>query len=87
MLKLVQHIARSSPHLYAVTSLDKLVVAAYQPIEFRREALHIRFDAMREEWNFEYFAMPYQPSEFVRKYERDQGVEKFSAFSKMINWL
>jgi len=45
--KLIQSIKSSglTDRLYAYTSMDKLVVSIYDPIEWNREALHITFDS------------------------------------------
>lgn len=69
MLKLVQHIISSgaSSRLFAFTSLDKLKVSNYEPLE-GTEVLHIHFDRQEQVFCFEYYATqgPLQP-EFSRQ--------------------
>ncbi|WP_375437722.1 hypothetical protein [uncultured Hymenobacter sp.] len=88
LLDLVQKIKSSplSTKLYAFTSLDRLVVSIYPDIEWERETLHVLFDQHRQEWEFKYFAKPYQKPEFVRQYPADAGKEKFDQFINMIRW-
>lgn len=88
LIELVRHIKSSgmSNRLYGSTSMDKLVVSIYEEIEYRKESLHITFNLDKKEWNFEYFAQPFQEPEFIRTYSIDKGIEKFDNFIKMINW-
>ncbi|MEP6901688.1 MAG: hypothetical protein ABJA66_08060 [Actinomycetota bacterium] len=86
--KLAQHINSSelSERLFAYTSMDKLVVSIYNPIEWNREALHITFDQHIQNWTFEYYTKPFQKTEFIRHYPAEKGIEKFDKFIKMIKW-
>lgn len=86
--KLVKHIISSklSERLFAFTSMDKLVVANYEPIEMNKDTLHITFHSDEQKWTFEYFASPLKKAEFVRIYPTDKGIEKFENFIKMIGW-
>lgn len=88
MHELVKHIRKSdfARRLFGSTSMDKLVVSIYDPIDYRKEALHINFDIYNDKWHFYYFAMPFQDPEFVRTYPADKGIEKFDNFIKMIRW-
>jgi hypothetical protein len=88
LLELVRHIMNSElkDRLYGLTSMDKLVISIYDPIDFWKEALHITFDLLNRKWNFEYKAMPFQDPEFVRTYNEEEGIEKFDNFIKMIKW-
>lgn len=88
MIELVKHIRHTglADRLYGSTSLDKLVVSIYEQIDYRREALHIKYDLNHETWNFNYYAMPFQNAEFVRTYSADKGIEKFDNIIKMIRW-
>lgn len=88
LIELVRHIKSSglSNRLFGSTSMDKLVVSIYEELDHRKEALHITFNLDKDEWNFEYFALPFQEPEFVRTYSADKGIEKFDNFIKMINW-
>ena len=70
--------------LFAYTSVHKLVISIYENIEWNREALHIEFDAGTRKWFFEYYPKPFEPVEFKRKYEEEQGIQKFE---KIINYL
>lgn len=88
LIELVRHIKDSklSDRLFGSTSMDKLVVSIYEELDYRKETLHITFNLDKNEWHFEYFAMPFQEPEFVRTYSADKGIEKFDNFIKMINW-
>ena len=88
MSGLIQHIIASklTNRLYAIISLDRLVISVNNPVEMDRESLHVKFDKHAEKWNFTYYSIPYKEPEFVRTYERSAGVEKFNSFLKMINW-
>jgi hypothetical protein len=88
MIELVQHIRQSglADRLYGSTSMDKLVVSIYDPIDYRKEALHINFDLDNNKWYFNYYAMPFQDPEFARTYSAKKGIEKFDKFVSMIRW-
>ncbi|GGF24266.1 hypothetical protein [Hymenobacter cavernae] len=88
LIELVKHIRKSglSERLFGSTSMDKLVVSIYDPIDYRKEALHITYDLDKNSWTFNYFALPFQDPEFVRTYSGEMGIEKFDKFIKMINW-
>ncbi|MFN0213382.1 MAG: hypothetical protein ACKVT2_03935 [Saprospiraceae bacterium] len=88
MLELVQHIKNStlSNRIFGSTSMDKLVVSIYDPIEYEKESLHVIFDLHSNKWHFKYFAMPFQSPEFVRIYDSEKGIEKFDNFINMIKW-
>ena len=88
LLELVRHIQSSDlkDRLFGSTSMDRLVISTYDPIDYRKEALHITFDLLNREWHFEYIAMPFQEPEFVRTYGEEKGIEKFESFIKMIKW-
>ena len=85
---LIRHIRHSGldKRLFAYSSLDKLVVSIYESIEWNREVLHITFDKMSQQWQFVYYAMPFQKPEFERQYPLEKGIEKFDKFIKMIRW-
>jgi hypothetical protein len=85
---LVKHIKMSglSQRLFGYTSMDKLVVGIYNPMEWNREALHIEFDVEGQKWWFKYYPKPNEPVEFERQCSADKGIEKFDNFIKMINW-
>jgi hypothetical protein len=86
--ELVRHIKNSglSNRLYGLTSMNKLVIGIYDPIEWDRETLHVTFDITKNEWHFVYYSVPFQPAEFIRTYSFDKGIEKFDSFIKMIGW-
>ncbi|WP_299363166.1 hypothetical protein [Winogradskyella sp.] len=88
LLELVRHIKNSDlkDRLFGSTSMDKLVISIYDPIDYRKEALHITFDLQGRTWNFEYISKPFQTSEFVRTYDEVKGIEKFDNFINMIKW-
>lgn len=88
MLSLIQHIRTSNlaDRLFAIISLDKLVISIYNPLEMDRESLHVKFDVSLEKWNFTYYSIPFKEPEFIRTYERNAGLQKFDSFIKMKNW-
>ena len=88
MVDLVKHIinSRLSDRLFAYTSLDKLIVGIYDPLEPHRETLHIKFDGNTQKWLFEYYPKPFEPVEFQREYSFDKGIEKLEGFLKLIKW-
>ena len=88
MVILVKHIRASdlSRRLFATTSLDKLIISIYDPIEKFTEALHIDYDYNSQKFIFEYYAKPFKDAEFIRKYPVNVGVEKFDKFIGMIKW-
>ena len=88
LLELVRHIKNSdlSQKLFGSTSMDKLVVSIYDPLDYRKESLHITFDLFDKKWKFLYYAKPFGEAEFVRTYDEDKGIEKFDNFIKMIKW-
>lgn len=85
LLHLVRHIiaTKLSDRLFAFTSMDKLMVGIYDPMEWNREALHIEFDGQTEKWLFKYHPKPNEPVEFERQYSAHKGIEKFDNFIKM----
>lgn len=88
LLELVRHIKNSdlNERLFGSTSMDKLVISIYDPIDYRQEALHITFDLWSRKWHFEYVAAPFRESEFVRTYDEEKGIEKFDQFVNLIRW-
>ena len=88
MHELVLHI-KSSPYsnrLFGTTSLDKLILSIYNPIDPFKESLHISLDRNENLWSFQYFAIPFKEPEFKRTYDADKGIEKLDSFIKMIGW-
>jgi hypothetical protein len=52
------------PHkVFACTSLDKLIISVYNPIELWREAVHIQYNREKESRDFKYYPLPYQEPE------------------------
>jgi len=88
MIELIRYIKNSelSKRLYGSTSMDKLVISIYNPIDYRKESLHIFFNLDTKKWRFEYFAMPYQKAEFARNYPEEKGIEKLNKFIESIGW-
>lgn len=86
--KLVGHIIDSgySQRLNACTSVDRLLISIYDPIEYNRETLHVSFDRVSQRWSFNYYAKPFQQADFSRNYSSEHGIEKFDNFIKMIAW-
>ena len=87
-VELIKHIksASYSARLFACTSLDRLWVSIYNPIELGREQLCIEFDIEKQFWKFTYYSIPNKRPTFVRQYPKDKGLEKFDNFIKMIRW-
>ena len=75
-----------SERLFAITSLDKLVISIYEVIDFHKEALHISFDRENLQWHFDYYAVPYKPPEFAKIYAEDKAIEKLDNFIRIIGW-
>ena len=89
MIDLVKHISTSySDRLFGCISLDKLIVSIYEEIDWRAEALHIKFEQGTKQFHFSYYGghTETKQPEWRRIYEADLGVEKFDQFVKMINW-
>lgn len=88
LIELVRHIRNSglALRLFGSTSMDKLVISIYDPLDYYKEALHIRFDLDIRKWQFEYFAIPYQAPEFVRTYDEELGIKKLDKFISSISW-
>jgi hypothetical protein len=88
LLELVRHIKTTGlkDRLFAYTSMDKLVVSIYDPVEWNREALHIEFDRQNQQWDFKYISRPNEKLEFERKYDAALGIEKFEKFVSTIKW-
>ncbi len=86
--ELVRHIRRLGldQRLFGYSSMGKLVVSIYEPIEWNREALHITFNFATQKWYFAYYALPFREPEFERGYPAEQGIEKFDSFIEMIKW-
>ena len=88
MLQLVRQIKNLdlSKRIFGSTSMDKLVIGNCDPLDYRKEALHITFDLDKRLWHFEYKEQPYQAPKFVRDYPEQAGLEKFDNFINMIRW-
>jgi hypothetical protein len=88
LLSLVRHIKSTGlqHRLFAYTSLDKLIVSVYNPIQSNKEALHIEFDRQNQRWDFKYRSTSNEKPEFERHYNADLGIEKFDKFVSMIKW-
>jgi len=88
MLKLVRYIKSSGleKRIYAYTSMHKLVVGIYEKIEWNSEAIHIEFDISSRKWHFKYQPKPNEPIEFERKYNEEQGLNKFQNIINYLNW-
>lgn len=93
MLELIRHIRNTSliNRLYGSTSMDKLVVSIYDPLDYRNESLHITFDLNSNKWLFEYWAKPssgleHNKPEYTRVYDALFGIDKFDDFIRMMKW-
>jgi hypothetical protein len=85
---LINHIITTevSKRIFAYTSMNKLIISIYNPIEWNREALHIEFDIYTQKWSFKYFPKPNEEEEFVRQYPLEVGIQKFDQFIGMVKW-
>jgi hypothetical protein len=89
MILLVQYIRNDcnlNQKLFACTSLDKLVIGIYNPVELDREALHIHYEKEKKLWNFKYYPYPYHDIEHERNYPGELLVEKFQSYTDMLKW-
>lgn len=88
MVDLIRHITGTKLHerLFAYTSLDTLAISIYNPIEFGRETLRIKFNGDLQQWHFAYLPKPLESAEFERTYAADKGIEKFDNFIRMMKW-
>ena len=89
MQKLVQYIREEtslSERLFACTSMHKLVLSIYNPIEWNRETLHINFDSLDRKWYFEYNPKPFRPTELNKVYPEELGLQKFQKFIQILKW-
>ena len=89
ILPLIEYIKTTddlSKKLFACTSVDKLIISIYNPIELNREALHIWFDKDKKLWNFEYHAYPFQPVEHERNYPGDVLIDQFQHYINLLKW-
>ena len=86
--ELVRHIKATglAQRLFGTTSMNKLIIGIYDPIEWDRETLHVTFDTDQNKWHFVYHSLPTHPPQFVRTYPAEKGIEKFDSFLKMIRW-
>ena len=87
-VELVNHILKSEIHnrIYAVSSMNKIIISVYELIDFQREALHISLNPASHKLSFTYFSKPNIDPEFERCYDVKDGVPKFDQFVEMLNW-
>ncbi|RVD61407.1 hypothetical protein EN828_16005 [Mesorhizobium sp. M2D.F.Ca.ET.185.01.1.1] len=88
IVDLIRHIrlAYAEGRIHATTSMHTLVVSVNNPIELNRENLRVDYHFGSREWAFGYFSKPFKPAEFVRRYPKPLGIEKFDSFVTMIGW-
>ncbi len=72
--------------LFGCTSLDKLVISIYNPIDKHRESMHIQFDNTNQLWVFEYYPAPNYPVEHTRAYPGNMLLEKFKDYINELKW-
>lgn len=87
-VELVNHILDSEiqNRIYAVSSMNRIILSVYEQIDFHRDALHISLDPTSHKLSFTYFSKPNIDPEFVRSYDEKDGITKFDQFVKMLNW-
>lgn len=89
IIPLIQHIKNTDflrRKLFACTSLDKLIISIYNPIELTREAIHIKYHKDKKLWTFKYHPHPYQEVEHERDYPGELLVEKFLSYVDTLKW-
>jgi hypothetical protein len=79
MLSLVRHIieTRLANRLFAATSLDRLLISIYSPIEWNRGVLEIQYSDDTKRLYFRYFPKSFEPIVFERYYDTTEGIENF----------
>jgi hypothetical protein len=86
VIQFVKNDGQLQNKLYACTSLDKLIISIYNPIEIWRETLHIEYDKGKELWNFKYYTVPYHKPEHERNYAGEILIEKFKKYIDTLKW-
>jgi hypothetical protein len=88
MAMLIKHIISSglNKRVFGISSLDRIVISIYDPIQFDRESLHIAFDTVTQTWCFKYFSMPFKEAEWTRTYPKELGILKFDALIGLLRW-
>jgi hypothetical protein len=87
MLNLVCYIQENdfSSRLFAYTSVTRLIVSIYNPIEHNTEALHIEYNQVLKNFSFTYYSKRFEKP-FSRVYPEDVIENKFGAFIRLIRW-
>lgn len=86
MIHFIKADAQLSNKLFACTSLDKLIISIYNPIELWREAIHIQYNKEKELWNFRYYPQPHHEPEHERNYPGNLLFDKFRDFVHILGW-
>ncbi|QKG53627.1 hypothetical protein [Hymenobacter sp. BRD67] len=88
LLALVQHIKGTSlaQRVFAVTSLDELVISKYTPFAIHHEVVRVRYDRSQQAFLFNYLLEQLPEPEVQRKYPAELGIEKFNLFMRWLNW-
>ncbi|MEZ2335499.1 hypothetical protein AB6735_07675 [Mucilaginibacter sp. RCC_168] len=88
ILSLVQFIRENgfNKRLHAFTSMHKLVISIYDPLEWDRETLHIELDIPSKKVHFVYCPKPFEPSEAVRSYPEEDIIPRFSRYMSHLKW-
>jgi hypothetical protein len=91
MLPLIEHIEKSGAgdRLFGTTALqhnNTLIMGVYDPINTKKEALHIHLDLTQKQWVFRYFHEQTPEPNFERTYAVEKGIEKFDQVLRMVRW-
>ena len=89
IIKLIQYVNESNnlrQKLFGCTSLDKLIISIYNPIELDRQALHIQYEKAERLWNFKYCPSPNREVEHERNYPGELLIEKFQDYINLLKW-
>ena len=86
VVQYIRHHDSLNQKLFACTSLDKLIVSVYNPIELNHEALHIHYEKGEKLWNFRYYSYPHSEAEHEGNYPGELLVEKFQNYIDMLKW-
>ena len=86
MIQSIKDDDRLRNKLFACTSLDKLIISIYNPIDLWREAAHIQYNREKELWDFKYYTSQYREPEHQRSYTGELLIEKFRNYVKVLGW-
>lgn len=86
VIQFIRNNENLSQRLFGCTSLDRLIISIYNPIELQKEALWIQFNTEKGLWNFKYYPFPFHKPEYERDYPGELLIEKFEGFIDLLKW-